>query len=522
VGWLIGIGIVAIAMLVVTVYDLTQKRHAILRNFPVIGHGRYFLEELGPKLRQYIVAGNNEERPFTRDQRQWIYRSAAKENNYFGFGTDNDLENSPNYLIVKQASFPITDSHPGDIHYDSQYRIPCAKILGGPRQRVSAFRPESIVNISAMSFGSLSAAAVQAINSGCKIAGCLQNTGEGGISPHHDHGGGLIWQLGTGYFGARHETGRFDEHRFLDNCQRFPVKAIEVKISQGAKPGRGGLLPAGKITAEISRIRGIPIEQDCVSPPVHLEFRNADEMLDFIERLAELSGLPVGIKSAVGELDFWRDLVRMMKSGQRGVDYVAIDGGEGGTGAAPLTFADHVALPFKIGFSRVFREFAEQGLHENVIFVGSGKLGFPEEATLAMAMGCDLINVGREAMMAIGCIQAQICHTGKCPTGVATQNKWLMRGLDPADKSARLANYVTVLRKEILQLCHACGEEHPATMTSDHFEILHDGFESRSVKECFRLQGLTTMPSESDRAQIRDLMRNLLRSKKSEAFESSG
>jgi glutamate synthase domain-containing protein 2 len=509
VGWLIGLGIILIPLVAIAIHDVFQKRHPILRNFPVIGHGRYLLEELGPKLRQYIVAGNNEERPFTRDQRNWVYRSADKENNYFGFGTDNDLENSPNYLIIKQASFPVVDALPNEKHYDPKYRIPCAKILGGYRNRPKAFRPASVVNISAMSYGSLSAAAVEAMNRGCALAGCLQNTGEGGVSPHHEHGGELIWQLGTGYYGARNAAGRFDEKLFVETCQAYPIKAVEVKLSQGAKPGRGGILPAGKITAEISKIRSIPMGRDCVSPSAHLEFSNADELLDFVERLAELSGLPIGIKSAVGEMEFWRELVELMQAGSRGVDYIAIDGGEGGTGAAPLTFSDHVSLPFKIGFSRVFREFAESGLHEKIVFIGSGKLGFPEEALLAMAMGCDMINVGREAMLAVGCIQAQICHTGKCPTGVATQNKWLMRGLDPTDKAARLANYLTILRKEILQLCRSCGSVHPAMITADSFEILHDGFESRSVKECFRLQGITTIPSESDVQSIAELMNNL-------------
>ena len=508
-GWLIGLGILFLLLLALAIHDLFQKRQPILRNYPVIGHARHFLEELGPKLRQYIVAGNNEERPFTRDQRQWIYRSADKENNYFGFGTDNDLEQTPGFLIIKQSAFPIHDAQPGDPNYDPLYRIPSAKIIGAHRERKHAFRPESIINVSAMSFGSLSAPAVEAINRGCKISGCMQNTGEGGVAPHHDHGGDLIWQLGTGYYGARNSDGRFDESRFVETCQKFQIKAVEVKLSQGAKPGRGGVLPGKKVTAEIAAIRGIEAGKSCLSPNSHYEFSNADEMLDFVERLADKTGLPIGIKSAVGEMDFWRDLVSLMENGQRGVDFVQVDGGEGGTGAAPLTFADHVSLPFKIGFARVFREFAERGLHEKVTFIGSGKLGFPQEALLAIAMGCDIINIAREAMMAIGCIQAQICQTGKCPTGVATQDKWLMRGLDPTDKSARLANYITILRKEILQLCNACGAAHPAMITTDSFEIINEGFESRSVKECFRLQGITTVPSDHDLQAIAELMKNL-------------
>ncbi len=505
--WLIAIGLVLFLLACIGIHDLFQKKHPILRNFPIVGHARYLLEELGPKLRQYIVAGNDEERPFTRDQRHWVYRSADKENNYFGFGTDNDLEQTPGYLIIKQSTFPVFSPQEDDPKYDAMHRIPCAKVLGAARSRKGAFRPDSIVTISAMSFGSLSAAAVEAINRGVSIAGGLQNTGEGGIAPHHDHGGDLIYQLGTGYYGARLPNGRFDEKRFVDLIQEFRIKAVEIKISQGAKPGHGGVLPGAKVTAEIAKIRGIPVGKSCLSPAGHYEFSNVDEMLDFVERLADLSGLPIGIKSAVGEMDFWRDLVRMMEPGNRGVDYIAIDGGEGGTGAAPLAFADHVSMPFKMGMSRVYREFAECGLHEKIVFVGSGKLGFPPQALLAMSMGCDMIAIAREAMMAVGCIQAQICHTGKCPTGVATQNKWLMRGLDPTDKGARLANFLVTLRKEVLALCHACGVEHPALISPDHFEVLQESFQSRSVKESFRLQGINTSPSAEDCDNVLKLMK---------------
>ena len=506
-GWWIIVVLLILGVLAVAIHDVLQVKDPILRNYPVVGHGRHLLSELGPKLRQYIVAGNNEERPFTRDQRDWVSRSADKSNNYFGFGTDNDLEGSANYLIIKQSMFPIVDDPKGGKHQPATYSIPCAKVIGAARNRPKAFRPASIVNISAMSYGSLSAPAVEAINRGCKIADCLQNTGEGGIASHHDHGGGLIWQLGTGYYGARDQDGNFAEAPFLEACEKFNVRAVEVKLSQGAKPGRGGILPAKKITAEIAQIRGIDQGKDCVSPAAHVVFSNADELLDFVERLAELTGLPIGIKSAIGELTFWSDLIALMESGERGVDFIAIDGGEGGTGAAPLVFSDHVSLPFKMGFSRVYRMWAEAGLSDQVVFMGSGKLGFPEEALLAMAMGCDMIQIGREAMLAIGCIQAQICHTGKCPTGVATQKKWLMRGLDPTDKSARLANYLVTLRKEILQLCHACGQEHPAMLTPASFEMLHDGFETRAVEEIFGLQGLTTTPSASDLDEITRLMK---------------
>lgn len=447
-----------------------------------------------------------EERPFSRDQRRWIYASSKHQNNYFGFGSDNDFDESLSYIIVKQVTFPIDTPRPGDSGFDPQYRIPCGKVLGAYRQRKKAFRPSSIVNTSAMSYGSLSAAAVEAINRGVKLAGCMQNTGEGGIAPHHDHGGDLVWQIGTGYFGAREPDGKFSLARMKEAVARLPIRAIEIKISQGAKPGLGGVLPGVKVTQEISRIRGVPMGKDCISPAAHSAFHNVDELLDFVEHLASETGLPVGIKSAVGDLGFWKDLARLMATTGRGVDFITIDGGEGGTGAAPLVFVDHVALPFKIGFSRVYRELVNQGVHVNVVLIGSGKLGFPDIGLLAMALGCDMFNVAREAMLSIGCIQAQRCHTGHCPTGVTTQNPWLMRGLDPTYKANRFANYIVTLRKELLQLSHACGAAHPALVTLDSFDILDPGMGARSAREVFHYGPELGIKSPVERAGIEMLM----------------
>ena len=469
--WVLAVlGIVVVGMVI---HDLTQTRRAIIRNFPVIGHFRYWLEAIGPELRQYIVTNNNEERPFSRDQRRWVYSTAKRQSEYYGFGTDNDLYLTRKYLIVKQSSFPLNSPRPGDADYDPGHPVPSMKVMGAARGRRRAFRPESVVNISGMSFGSLSARAVEALNRGAAIAGCLHNTGEGGVSPHHRHGGDLIWQIGTGYFGCRDEAGNFSLERFLRTVEEEPrIRAIEIKLSQGAKAGLGGIVTARKVTPEIAAIRGIPPWRDCISPARHSAFSDVDSMLDWVELLAERSGLPVGIKSAVGQLGLWRNLARLMASGDRGVDFIAIDGGEGGTGAAPLVFSDHVSLPFKTGFRRVHRIFRESDIADRVLFIGSGKLGFPASALHAFSMGCDLIALGRESMLAIGCIQAQRCQTGSCPTGVATQNAWLVRGLDPGHKSARCANYLISLRKELLQLAHACGFDHPAQVTSDYFEVL--------------------------------------------------
>ena len=487
---------VALFLLAVGIHDRVQRKHAIKRNFPIFGRFRYWFEALGGPLRQYIVTGNDEERPFSRDQRRWIYASAKKENNYFGFGSDNDFEATPGYLIIRQSTFPLAET----VH--APYNCAGAKVLGGFRGRRHAFRPTSIINTSAMSYGSLSGPAVQAINRGVKLAGALQNTGEGGISDHHRLGGDLIWQIGTGYFGCRDAQGRFSLERFLENVQSAPVRAIELKLSQGAKPGLGGVLPAAKVTAEIARIRGIPRGRDCISPASHSAFQDVDSMLDFIERLADATGLPVGIKSAVGELDFWRELARQVAVSGRAPDFITIDGGEGGTGAAPLVFTDHVALPFKLGFAEVYRTFAAAGVAENVVFIGSGKLGFPQQSILALAMGCDMVNVAREALLSIGCIQAQECHTGHCPTGIATQNRWLMGGLDPTLKSARLANYLITLRKDLLALAHACGEAHPALVPLDRFEIV-DGLQTRSAREVFGYQPGWGAVSAADQVALR-------------------
>lgn len=498
-GWILGILGIVVG---VAIYDLTQRRHSILRNFPLVGHFRYWLESIGPELRQYIVTDNDEERPFSRDQRRWVYSSAKKENTYFGFGTDNELELSPHYLIIKHSAFPKHHPLPGDAGYNADHPLACGKVLGQARGRKGAFRPSSIVNISAMSYGSLSAPAVEALNRGAGLSQCLHNTGEGGISEYHRSGGELIYQMGTGYFGCRDAEGNFSEEKLVELVAQNPVRAIEVKLSQGAKPGVGGILPGAKVTPEIAAIRGIPLGKDCKSPNRHREFSDVDSMLDFVERIAEATGVPVGIKSAVGDQTFWDELAAAMESGSRGVDFIAVDGGEGGTGAGPLVFSDHVALPVFLGLSRVYSTFARRGLHEKVVFQAAGKLGFPERALMAFGLGADMVYVAREAMLAIGCIQAQRCHTGHCPAGVATQNRWLMRGLDPTDKAARTANYIVNLRKEVAALCHACGVDHPAFITKDHFEILDDRFGASPLAQLFAYEDGWGVPSAADQKAL--------------------
>ena len=463
--------IVLVAVLaVVFVFDINQKKHAVLHNYPVIGHLRYFLEMIGPELRQYWVAHDKEEMPFDRTERSWIYATSKGVNNYQGFGT-TEMQYGIGYPIIKNKAFPFCEddaTYPGD----DPTAIPCVKIMGESHNRRRPWRPGSVVNISAMSFGALGRNAISALNKGAGLCGCYHNSGEGGVSKYHLLGGDVVWQLGTGYFGACDENGKFSIDVVADKVAKNPkIRAIEIKMSQGAKPGKGGVLPGTKVIGEIAETRGVPEGTDCISPNSHSEFRTADELIDFVELIAERTGLPVGIKAAVGETHFWEELAEKMKTRRQGVDFITVDGSEGGTGAAPLTYADHVSLPFKIGFSRVYEIFQHAGLSRNIVWIGSGKLGFPDRAIVAYAMGCDMISVAREAMLSIGCIQSQACHTGHCPTGIATMSDWRQKGLHVDTKAERLSRYIQGFRKELLSLAHTAGYEHPAQFTPEDIEI---------------------------------------------------
>jgi len=461
---------IIIVLAIIAVRDIIQKKHTISHNFPIIGHIRYLFESIGPEIRQYFVANNREELPFNRIERAWIYASAKKENNYEGFGTDRDIF-AHQHIFINNAMIPfkIDKQHPNAI--DKSF-LPCAKVIGAYNKRKKPFRPASIINVSAMSFGSLSAKALESLNRGAKMAGAYHNTGEGGLSPYHCNGGDVIFHFGTGYFGVRDGDGNFsmDKLKKLVHDHSF-VKAIEIKLSQGAKPGKGGILPAVKITKEISKIRGVPRGEDVLSPPNHSAFSTVPELMDFIEDIAETTGLPVGIKAAIGKLGEWEQLADLMAATGKGPDFITVDGGEGGTGAAPPSFADHVSLPWVYGFSDLYKVFQNRNLTDHIVFIGSGKLGFPAKAAMAFAMGADCINVAREAMMSIGCIQAQICHTNRCPSGVATQNPWLQNGIHIPLKSERLAQYFKTFRKELIEITHAAGYEHPCQFKMADIEI---------------------------------------------------
>ena len=477
---------VILGLFLVALRDILQRRHAISHNYPIVGHLRYLLEKIGPELRQYIVANNREELPFNRSQRSWIYASSKKENNYQGFGTDQD-QSAPGFIFINPTMIPLklATGHP---NLTNNNILPCAKLMGEFNGRKRPYRPKSVINISAMSYGSLSAKAIESLNKGAAKAGCYHNTGEGSLSKHHQHGSDIVFHFGTGYFGVRDDEGNFSLEKMVKLTQDFPqIRAIEVKLSQGAKPGKGGVLPASKITKEIAEIRHVKLGEDVLSPANHSAFSNIPEMLAFIENIAENTGLPVGFKSAVGKLEMWEELTDLMLETGKGPDFITVDGGEGGTGAAPPAFANHVALPFVYAFASVYKIFERKGLTGRVVFIASGKLGFPSSSLMAFAMGADLINVAREAMMSIGCIQAQVCHTNTCPAGVATQKKWLQNGIDPTLKSERFANFAKTLRKEILEISHAAGYEHPCQMTMTDVDMsMGDNNYTTTLEEVYK------------------------------------
>ncbi|AXT54694.1 FMN-binding glutamate synthase family protein [Aquimarina sp. MMG015] len=478
---------ILIALIFIAIRDIFfNKKHTVSHNFPIVGHLRYLLESIGPEMRQYFVANNREELPFNRIERGWVYASSKNENNYEGFGTDRDIYQHQ-HIFIKNCMIPfqMNTDHPNKL--DKTF-LPCAKVMGAYNQRKKPYRPASAINVSAMSYGSLSARAIDSLNNGVKKAGAYHNTGEGGLSPYHSNGGDVVFHFGTGYFGVRTEDGNFSMEKMKTLVEKNPfIKAIEIKLSQGAKPGKGGVLPGAKITSEIAKIRGVEIGKDVLSPSTHKAFKDVPELLQLIEDIASETGLPVGIKAAIGKTEQWELLAELMVKSNRGPDFITIDGGEGGTGAAPPSFADHVSLPWIYGFSAIYKIFQKHNLTDRVVFIGSGKLGFPAKAAMAFAMGADCINVAREAMMSIGCIQAQICHTNKCPAGIATQSKWLQKGINVPLKSDRLAQYFKSFRKELIEITHAAGYEHPSQFTMKDIDVnVDDGELTKTLEQSFK------------------------------------
>ncbi len=457
------LGIAAVGMVVFWfIEDVTQKKHSVLRNYPVIGRLRYIFERQGKYFRQYFFANDRDEMPFNRATRGWIYKNAKNKGSLVGFGSTNDLR-QPGSVIFVNAAFPIQEED----------QLPTPSLHIGQGYCEFPFEAKSIINISGMSYGAISKPAVRALSLGAAQAGCWLNTGEGGLAPYHLEGGcDLIMQIGTAKYGIRDENGHFSPQRAKELSK--VVKAFEIKLSQGAKPGKGGLLPATKVGSEIAAIRGIPENQDSISPNRHKDINNIDELLDKIHYIRGLTGRPVGIKTAIGGWNFINELCDSIN--RRGLDYapdfLTIDGGEGGSGAAPQTLIDHVSLPIAEALPRVVDSLLQSGLKSRIYVVAAGKLVTSAEGAWALCAGADFVNTARGFMFSLGCIQAMRCHLNTCPTGITTHDERLQNGLVVEEKYLRVANYAKNVNKEINMIAHSCGLHHARQFKREHVRIV--------------------------------------------------
>jgi glutamate synthase domain-containing protein 2 len=460
--------LIALALAGVLIYwyiqDITQKKHAVLRNFPIIGHLRYFFENLGEYFRQYFFLGDRDEMPFNRATRAWVYRLAKNEGGILGFGSTYNIHEA-GALIFVNAPFPVQEDE----------RQPTPPLLIGEGFCDKPMVGRSLVNISGMSFGAISKPAVRALSRGAAKAGCWMDTGEGGLSPYHLEGGcDLIFQIGTAKYGVRDDKGRLSPEKLREIAAHETVRAFEIKLSQGAKPGKGGVLLGGKVTEEIARIRGIPMGQDSMSPNRHRDIANMCELLDMVERVRDITGKPVGIKTAIGGWHFMNDLAEeVLRRGLTAApDFIAIDGGEGGSGAAPQALADHMGLSIDEALPRVTDVLIESNLRHRVRLIAAGKLLTPARVAWALSAGADFINTARGFMFSLGCIQALRCHSNTCPTGITTHNERLQRGLVVEDKAERVAYYCANMNKEIDMIAHSCGLLHAREFRREHVRIV--------------------------------------------------
>ncbi len=434
------------------VHDVTQRQHTILRNYPVIGHFRYFAETWGEYMRQYQYLPDWVERPFNRLERSWIYRSCKNVSNYISFGS----EATPSFAF-RNAAFPVLEE---DHKTFAGLQIGVSE---GPGACAKPYLAPSFFNISGMSYGALSSAAVLALSRGARMAGVWMGTGEGGLSPYHLEGGAdIVFQIGSAKYGVRDSAGNLSEERLSTIAAFENVRMIEVKLGQGAKPGKGGLLPAPKVTREIAEIRGIPEGEASVSPNRHHDIANIADLRAFIARVRRVTGLPVGVKFVVGDenfLDEW--FADCVKNPEGCPDYVHVDGGEGGTGAAPAALAESVGMPITLALPLVVDARKRYGLTQRIRIVAAGKLVTPDKVAWALCMGADFVVSARGFMFALGCIQAMKCGTGKCPTGVTASDPRLIKGLDPADKAVRVMHYAQRIRDDVEMIAHSCGLRSP-------------------------------------------------------------
>ena len=472
--FILGVGLLAVIGMYVI--DVTQTEHAIRRNFPVIGRFRYLFEKLGEYFRQYFFALDREEMPFNRAERSWVYRAAKGEDNTVAFGSTRNIRQVGTVVFVN-CPYPVLDT---DIAPTSELEI-------GPYAR-QPYRTTSLFNISGMSYGAISKPAVLALSRGAARAGVWMNTGEGALSPWHLEGGAdIVFQIGTAKYGVRNEDGSLNDDKLREVAAHDQVKMIELKLSQGAKPGKGGILPGEKVTKEIAKIRGIRAGEDSLSPNRHPEVDSAEDLLDMIAHLREVSGLPVGFKAVVGAYGWLDELFLLIK--QRGIesapDFITVDSGDGGTGAAPMSLIDCVGLPIRESLPLVVDMLRAHGLKERIRVIASGKLVTPAEAAMALCMGADFTVSARGYMFALGCIQALQCNKNTCPTGITTHDKRLQRGLDPRDKAERVYRYAKAMHKEIGIIAHSCGVPEPRRLRRFHCRIVQEDGRSIPLDEIY-------------------------------------
>lgn len=457
------IGVLVAITIVLFLIDVTQTKDAVRRNYPVIGRFRSLFSKLGEFFRQYFFAMDREEMPFNRAEREYINDIAEDGHETVPFGSTKVLTTGAS--IFANGMFP---------KLDGEHTPVTPHIIG--RQARRPYEPNSFFNISAMSYGSLSKPAVQALSHGAQMAGCWLNTGEGGVSPYHIEGEcDLVYQLGTAKFGARNDDATLNVSKLRKICEDNPqIRMIELKLSQGAKPGKGGILPAAKITSEIANIRGIPKGQDAISPNRHVDAGDVESLLDLIELTRETSGLPTGIKFVVGTLKPIHDLFDAIRARGKdsAPDFIALDGGDGGTGAAPLPLMDNMGLTIRESLPIVHDLLESYDLRDRITIIAAGKLLTPAEVAWAFCAGADFVNSARGFMFALGCIQALKCDKNTCPTGITTHNLRLQRGLDPTNKAVRVMQYAKTIRKEVEMISHSCGVDHPRHMTRDHVLIV--------------------------------------------------
>ena len=475
------IGTLVIWVAILYVVDKTQTESTLRRNFPVIARFRYFFEHLGEFFRQYFFAMDREEMPFNRAERSWCYRAAKDVDSTIAFGSTRDLRPVGTVYFANTA-FP---------HLDEEIVEP-GPVTIGPFCR-QPYETDSLVNVSGMSFGALSVPAIRALSKGAKMAGVWMNTGEGGLSPYHLEGGcDIVFQIGTAKFGVRKPEGGFDEDKLKKVAAHEQVKMFEIKLSQGAKPGKGGILPGVKVTPEIAEIRGIEVGKDAISPNRHPEIKNVGDLLDMIHYVREVTGKPVGFKSVMGHESFYMDLCEEInrRGEESAPDFITIDSADGGTGAAPMSLIDNMGVPIRESLPEVVDILKQQGLRQRIRVCVSGKLITPSEVAWAYCAGADFVNSARGYMFALGCIQSLQCNKNTCPTGITTHNKKLQYGLNPEDKAVRVYHYAKNMEKEVKIIAHSCGVDSPRQLTRDHARLRLGNGKSMLMSELYPELGM--------------------------------